>query len=151
MIQKDDILKAQQAWKSYMLSFGAMGNGNREAQVKRAKEFYRTLYNNDELSFKPTKAAKIAYRNDLEGFTSYFIGGNPDYPEDKGFVGAGFRDIRFENKAIIIKNDYAIAGGWYHFDLPDGGVWTVEYTFVYEQDGDDLKIVAHHSSQPYSG
>ena len=149
MISKEEILQAQQAWKDYVLSFSAIKDDRAQLE-ERAREFYQTLYKNDELSFKPTKAAKIPFRNDEAGFISYFINGNPDYSEDTGFVLNGFRDIVFDNTAIIIKSDYAIASGIYTFHLNDGGTWPVEYTFVYERDGDGIKAVAHHSSAPFS-
>lgn len=149
MIQEEAVLKAQQSWRDYVLSFGSL-KGDREALEKQAREFYQTLYKNDELSFKPTRAAKIPFRNDEAGFKSYFIAGNSAYPEDSGFVLNGFRDIRFKNSAVIIKDHFAVASGVYTFHLNDGGTWPVEYTFVYEEDEDGLKIVAHHSSAPFS-
>lgn len=149
MIQKQEILDAQQAWKGYVLSFAAIKDDRARLEA-RAREFYHDLYQNDHLSFKPTKAAVIPFRNDEAGFLSYFINGNADYPEDSGFVLGGFRDIVFANLTVIIKEHFAIASGIYTFMLNNGDAWPVEYTFVYEEGDKGLKIVAHHSSAPFS-
>ncbi len=149
MIQTEEVLAAQNAWKEFIMALSPLKD-DRAALEAKAKEFFRTLYNNDELSFKPTRAAKIPFRNSEAGFVSYFIGGNPDYPEDTGFALVGFRDIRFDNTAIILKDDIAIAGGVYYFQPNDGDMAVMEYTIMYEKSGDGLRIAAHHSSKPYS-
>ena len=149
MITKEEVLSAQKAWKDYAMSFSAIKD-DREQLKKKVREFYQTIYKNDEFSFKPTKAAKIPFRNNEAGFASYFIKGNPDYPEDTGFALNGFHDIVFNNEAIILKEHFAIASGIYTFHLTGGGTMPVEYTFVYEKDADGLKIIAHHSSAPFS-
>lgn len=149
MIEKEEIVAAQNAWKEFVMSLSSLKE-DRAALEAKAKAFYKTLYKNDELSFKPTRAAKIPFRNDEAGFVSYFIAGNSDYPEDTGFALGGFRDIRFDNTAIIVRGNIAIAGGVYYFQPNDGNTATMEYTIVYEKGNGGLKIIAHHSSKPYS-
>jgi hypothetical protein len=66
------------------------------------------------------------------------VGGNPSYPNDKGFV-------------IQLHGELAITMG--NVDLTDssGKVTTVDKTwaFVREPDG-EVRIVLHHSSLPFT-
>ena len=82
---------------------------------------------------------------------SYFVGGNGEYPEDKGFAIHPWTKVRFENAATFLHGDYAVAIGNYFFTQTDGTEVKVEYTFGYiKHENGNLKINLHHSSLPFS-
>ena len=98
------------------------------------------------------------FRLDFEGALSYFVGGNPNYPEDSGFALKPYISVFWENKGIRITQDLALTMGHYYFyDTPTTYV-KVEYSFAYLIDetacipttGDNLKIVLQHSSLPFA-
>merc|ERR1711972_1023691 len=107
--------------------------------------------------FKPTKAAEYQFRPTANEAMSYFVGGkvvDNGYDEDGGFAingGKGWSDCVYDNHAIDIKGDIAIAMGNYYFtDASDGSKSKVEYTFGYTKcDDGKVRIFLHHSSVPY--
>ena len=57
----------------------------------------------------------------------------------------------FENAAIILEENRALAMGNYFFTDKPGTVTKVEYTFGYKKDAEgNLKIDLHHSSIPFA-
>ena len=70
--------------------------------------------------------------------------------EDKGFAINPWTKVRFENNAIILEENRAIAMGNYFFTDLDGNEAKVEYTFGYKLIEGQLKIDLHHSSFPYN-
>ncbi len=99
--------------------------------------------------FKPTKAANEQFRNSKGSAFSYFIAGdNRECQEDNGFALSNWTEILFDNSNIIINEDIAIAMGNYTFKNEASKI-KVEYSFVYKNYGDEIKIILHHSSLPY--
>jgi hypothetical protein len=97
--------------------------------------------------FKPTLAAKV--RTTPEGALSYFIGGDPDFPEDTGFLFNNWQKLRWERKALQLPpgpNGRILDMGHYWFTAPDGSETKVDYTFGYVPTPEGLKIDLHHSS-----
>ncbi len=84
--------------------------------------------------FKPTKAAQRQFRSTVDVAMSYFIGGNSEYPDDKGFALQPWTSVRFENAKPILKDDYALVMGNNVTDT-ESGETKVEYTFGYIKDG----------------
>ena len=68
--------------------------------------------------------------------------------EDNGFALSNWTEILFDNSNIIINEDIAIAMGNYTFKNEASKI-KVEYSFVYKNYGDEIKIILHHSSLPY--
>ncbi len=144
-ITKKEILAAQRAWGDGIVAIGKAKDPN-----KTALEHINKLYAYDlgPVLFKPTKAAQVQFRDTKEEALSYFVGGGE--PEDKGFALAPFTKVRFENHAITIDCDSALAQGNYYFTKADGQEIKVEYSFGYVEDKEgQLKINLHHSSLPY--
>merc|ERR1712217_366802 len=101
--------------------------------------------------YKPTMAGgKQTFRTTREGCLSYFVGGNPKYPNDHGFGLKGWRKVEIVNSAIYRSGDTAVAMGNFHFTDKAGKVTTVDKTFGYIKRWGKLRIVLHHSSLPYS-
>lgn len=151
MITKEDVIAAQKAWGDGIVRIGRTlteGGDYRAAAEKHIDDFYG--YGMGEVLFKPTKAAEEQFRLSKQGALSYFVGGDNDFPEDKGFAINPWTAVRFENAATSIDGNTALAMGNYYFTTPDGDEVKVEYSFGYRKDdAGRLRIVLHHSSVPY--
>ena len=80
-IELTEVQAAQRAWAA--------------AVIASDVDALLSLYDFDVLLFKPTYASSI--RTDRAGALSYFVGGNPSYPADHGFLHGGFTKITFES------------------------------------------------------
>lgn len=146
-ITKEQILASQKAWGDGIVAIGA-ATDYQAAALKHIDSLY--AYDLGTVLFKPTKARTDQFRGTKDEALSYFVGGS--IPEDKGFALAPFKKVRFENDAMTMDCDSAIAMGNYYFTGPDNKEIKVEYTFGYVQDkGGNVKINLQHSSLPYNG
>ena len=149
-ITATEMAQAQQAWGDGIVAIGKAftDKGN---FVAAAQKHLDELYNFQagEVLFKPTKAAKKQFRNDIESALSYFVGGNDKFKEDHGFALQPWTAVRFENVGKYLHDDYAVAMGNYFFTQTDGTEVKVEYTFGYNTVDGRLKINLHHSSLPF--
>ncbi|HBH28337.1 MAG: hypothetical protein N839_0014220 [Desulfofustis sp. PB-SRB1] len=153
MFTEQEVIKAQQAWGNGIVRIGSL-KADVSAAVKAAEEHLDTLYAFElgDVLFKPTKCAQVQFRLGKIAALSYFVGGNSDYPEDTGFAINPWTAVRFENAAIILEENRAIAMGNYWFTDLEGNETKVEYTFGYKKDSaGKVKIDLHHSSIPFSG
>jgi hypothetical protein len=151
MITKEMVQEAQEVWGEGVVAIGkAKTEGEDFTAV--AEQHVEDLYAYDEgtVLFKPTKAADDQFRLTKESAVSYFVGGNEEYPEDKGFALQPWTDVKFENAGIILEDDNALAMGNYFFTTPEGEEVKVEYTFGYMLKDGDLLINLHHSSLPFA-
>src|SRR5436305_11123317 len=100
-ITEDDVNADQRAWIDALMTVGQVHSegGNYRAVASRLlDELYD--YNDGTVFFKPTLAfGANAFRSTKEGALSYFIGGNPDFPEDKGFALMHWVKVRYDNNA----------------------------------------------------
>ncbi|MGF1483563.1 MAG: hypothetical protein ACFBZ8_04280 [Opitutales bacterium] len=148
-ITLEDVHKAQKGWGDAVVAIGAAGDKAPEL----AEEIARAAYAFDlgPIQFKPTLAAETPFRPDLEGTLSYFVSGNAEYAEDKGFALKPWTKVRFDNHVIRMQGNIAIAMGHYFFTDTGGTETKVEYTkgYVKVPDGRVL-IFLQDSSLPYS-
>ena len=147
-ITKEDVMAAQKAWGDAVVAIGKAGE---EAPVI-AEEAARAAYAFDlgPIQFKPTLVSEKPFRPDLEGTLSYFVSGNSDYKEDKGFALKPWSNVRFDNHTVKMQNNIAIAMGHYYFTGPDGKETKVEYTKGYVKTPDNrVLIFLQDSSLPY--
>ncbi len=152
MISIKEIENTQKVWGQGVVQIGALQSDRSEIETY-TKDFVNRLYDFDhkEVLFKPTKAAIHQFRITKEGAISYFIGGNSKYSEDKGFALQPWTQVRFENAALILEENRALAMGNYFFTDTNGQDTKVEYTFGYRKDSNGkLKIDVHHSSLPFN-
>jgi hypothetical protein len=132
-VSVDAVRQAQAAW-------GA-------AVVAQDVDALAALYDFDVLLFKPTMAAQI--RVDEAGARSYFVGGDPRYPGDDGFLKHGFVAVEFASARGIMLEGGAHSAqdmGHYFFHEADGGVIKADYSFSYHQRDGRVRITLHHSS-----
>ena len=154
-IAEAEVIAAQKAWGEGIVSIGKVfqDDGNyMAAAAEHIERFY--AYDLTSVLFKPTLASEKQFRNSFDAALSYFVGGNPTYPEDKGFALKPWKSVRWENAGIINNNcKMAVAMGNYYFSPADGTAESkVEYTFAYVKDrNESLKIAVHQSSLPFPG
>ena len=152
MITKSQIHEAQKKWSSGIVKIGTLKDNESEC-LEFTKSFLNTLYDfeNNDVLFKPTKAAEEQFRPNFQMALSYFLGGSNSFcSEDEGFAMKPWVDVKFANSGFIIENERAIAMGNYFFTDTSGLVVKVEYTFGYKLIKGNLVIDLHHSSLPFS-
>ena len=148
-MREEDIINIQKEWASGIVKMGELSN-DRDSLESFTSDFLDKIYDfNNQVLFKPTKAANEQFRNSKGSAFSYFIAGdNRECQEDNGFALSNWTEILFDNSNIIINEDIAIAMGNYTFKNEAIKI-KVEYSFVYKNYGDEIKIILHHSSLPY--
>ena len=152
MITKSQIHETQKKWGDGIVKIGALKDNESEC-LEFTSSFLNSLYDfeNNDVLFKPTKAAEQQFRPNFEMALSYFLGGSKSYcSEDEGFAMKPWLDVKFVNAGFIIENERAIAMGNYFFTDSSGAVAKVEYTFGYKLRNGSLFIDLHHSSLPFS-
>ena len=152
MITKSQIHETQKKWGDGIVKIGALKDNESEC-LEFTSSFLNSLYDfeNNDILFKPTKAADEQFRPNFEMALSYFLGGSKSYcTEDEGFAMKPWLDVKFVNSGFIIENERAIAMGNYFFTDSSGAVAKVEYTFGYKLRNGSLFIDLHHSSLPFS-
>ena len=152
MITKSQIHETQKKWGDGIVKIGALKDNESEC-LEFTSSFLNSLYDfeNNDILFKPTKAADEQFRPNFQMALSYFLGGSNSYcTEDEGFAMKPWLDVKFENSGFIIENERAIAMGNYFFTDSSGAVVKVEYTFGYKLRNGHLLIDLHHSSLPFS-
>ena len=148
-MRKEEIINIQKEWASGIIKMGRLSN-DRESLKSFTNDFLDKIYDFDNhVLFKPTKAVIEQFRNTKKSAFSYFIAGDDRMcEEDNGFALSKWTEILFDNSNIIINEDIAIAMGNYTFKNESSNI-KVEYSFVYKNYGEEIKIILHHSSLPY--
>jgi hypothetical protein len=148
-MREEDIINIQKEWASGIVKMGELSN-DRDSLESFTSDFLDKIYDFDnQVLFKPTKAANEQFRNSKGSAYSYFIAGDDrECQEDNGFALSNWTEILFDNSNIIINEDIAIAMGNYTFKNEASKI-KVEYSFVYKNYGNEIKIILHHSSLPY--
>lgn len=156
-ITEAEVNAAQQAWGDALIEIGRIHEAGGDAKAY-AEHVLSDAYDYDrgKVFFKPTLAyGKNTFRNNKEGALAYFVGGNPDYPEDKGFALKPWVKFRYDNagegnNGIQIYGDIAITMGNVWLTDKDGKEIMVDKTFVFKKSHDGrLRLVVHKSALPY--
>ena len=153
-ITRAEVEAAQQAWGNALVAISTEYERNGQAAAKRlAEQVIDSAYGYDmgPVLFKPTlAAAPQTFRTERDGALAYFVGGNANYANDKGFALMGWRDVDFTNAGILTNGNTATSLGNVTFTDSKGNKTTVDKTFGYVRGADGkLRIVLHHSSLPY--
>ena len=149
-ISEQDIIKAQELWAENIINIGKiyLEKGDYKDYARKfVKNFY--AYDIGKVLFKPTLASKNQFRNSFDDALSYFVKGS--IQEDEGFALKCWDNIRYEDRNILILDDYAFAMGNYFFKSSNfDNEIKVEYTFGYiKKNEQHLVINLHHSSLPF--
>ena len=158
IITYDEVNAAQQAWCDALVKIGKLkeDGGDYKAFAEQVlSDAYN--YDNGKVFFKPTLAfGNQTFRNDKKGALSYFIGGDPAYPNDKGFaltpwVKARYDNVGEKNEGIQIYGTVAITMGNVWVTGKDGKDVMVDKTWVFKKGKDGkLKIIVHKSALPFT-
>ncbi len=157
-ITKAEVTAAQQGWCDALVLIGktsAEGGDAKAVALKVLSEAYD--YDNGTVFFKPTLAyGKNTFRPTKAGALAYFVGGDPNFPEDKGFALKPWVKARYDNlgdgdEGIQIHGDIAITMGNVWVTAKDGTEVMVDKTFVFKKGADGkLRLIVHASSLPYA-
>lgn len=137
MMTKAEVIAAQRAWAKYVT----------EQDVENLLSLYDFGSPDAPVLFKPTLADVI--RLDEEGARSYFVGGNPDYPDDNGFLKNNWQSVEFQSAAGPILKAGGLGYkdmGHYTFRDAHGNATRADYTFAYHKLDGRVLISLHHSS-----
>lgn len=150
-----EVEAAQTAWGNALVAISTEADTKGQAAAKSLAEQVLDSaygYNMGPVLFKPTlTVAPQTFRTTREGALAYFVGGNPNYPDDGGFALKHWRSFKVENAGIVITGNSAISMGNVILWDSKGNMTKVDKTWGYVR-GDDgkLRIVLHHSSLPYT-
>lgn len=156
-ITEDEVNAAQQAWCDALVKIGKIHEDGGDAKAFAAQVLTDAYdYDNGNVFFKPTLAfGANTFRNTKEGALSYFVGGNPKFPDDKGFALTPWVKARFDNAGegnhgIQIYGDIAITMGNVWVTGKNGKEVMVDKTWVFKKGTDGkLKIIVHKSALPF--
>jgi hypothetical protein len=158
IITYDEVNAAQQAWCDALVKIGKLKEDGGDYKTF-AEEVLSTAYNydNGKVFFKPTLAyGDQTFRNTKKGALAYFIGGDPEYPNDKGFaltpwVKARYDNTGEKNEGIQIYGSVAITMGNVWVTDKTGKEVMVDKTWVFKKGKDGkLKIIVHKSALPFA-
>jgi hypothetical protein len=158
VITYDEVNAAQQAWCDALVKIGKLKEEGGDYKAY-AEQVLSTAYNYDsgKVFFKPTLAfGSQTFRNDKKGALAYFVGGDPSYPNDKGFaltpwVKARYDNAGEKNEGIQIYGSIAITMGNVWVTGKDGKEVMVDKTWVFKKGKDGkLRIIVHKSSLPFA-
>lgn len=157
IITYDEVNAAQQAWCDALVKIGQLKEegGDYKAYAEQVlSEAYN--YDHGKVFFKPTLAyGPQTFRNDKKGALAYFVGGDPDYPNDKGFalkpwVKARYDNAGEKNEGIQIYGSVAITMGNVWVTDKEGNEVMVDKTWVFKKGKDGkLRIIVHKSALPF--
>ncbi|QBN18779.1 hypothetical protein [Flavobacterium nackdongense] len=158
IITYDEVNAAQQAWCDALVKIGKLkeeGGDYKGYATAVLSEAYN--YDYGKVFFKPTLAfGDQTFRNDKAGALAYFVGGDPNYPDDKGFalkpwVKARYDNAGEKNEGIQIYGSVAITMGNVWVTDKDGNEVMVDKTWVFKKGKDGkLRIIVHKSALPFS-
>jgi hypothetical protein len=155
-ITEAEVLAAQKAWGDALVAISTTYEQKGQAAAKAlAGQVIDQAYGYQlgTVLFKPTLTiAPQTFRTTRAGALAYFVGGDPAFPQDKGFALKGWRQVEIQNAGIFIDGDVATTMGNVMITDKTGKVVTVDKTWKFLKDSNGkLRIVVHHSSLPYTG
>ena len=154
-ITEAEVQAAQEAWGKALIQisqdFDSKGIKKATATANAALDAAYG-YNLGPVLFKPTLAfGDQTFRTTREGALAYFVGGNKNYPDDKGFALKGWAKYEYKNAAVYLNGDIALTTGNVMLTDKTGKVTVVDKTWGFKKDQDGkLRIILHHSSLPFA-
>ncbi len=150
-----EVQKAQKAWGAALIQIstdykqGGLAKANATAVTVLDSAYG---YNLGPVLFKPTlTVAPQTFRPTKAGALAYFVGSDPNFPDDTGFALKDWTKYEFENSAIHITSDLALTMGKVRLTNSEGKVTEVDKTWGFKKDSTGtVRIVLHHSSLPFT-
>lgn len=154
-VSEGEVLAAQENWCKALVDISAAHAASGQPAAKSlAEEVIDAAYGYrfGAVLFKPTLTENPqTFRTTRDGALSYFVGGDPAFPNDRGFALNGWTKCDVDNAAVFIAGDSASTMGKVHLTGPDGKVTSVDKTWTFvKDDAGKLRIVVHHSSLEYT-
>jgi hypothetical protein len=156
-ITEREVNEAQQAWCDGLVEISrAYSEGGNYRAL--AEGFIDDLYDfqNGRVFFRPTLAnAPRNFRTTRAGALAYFIGEDPNFPDDEGFIKKGWISAEYDNaiegsNAIQIHGNIAMTMGnvYLRQEVTIGGNETVvDKVFAYRKDNQGkLRLIVHKSA-----
>lgn len=155
----EEVNAAQQAWCDALVEIG---------RKYEAGEDYRAFadqvltdaydYDNGQVFFKPTLTwGDQTFRKTKAGAMAYFVGGDENYPNDKGFALKPWAAVSYDNGVrgatgdVQIHGNIGITMGNVYLTDKDGNEIFVDKTFVFRKTADGkVRLIVHKSSLPYN-
>ena len=154
-ITEAQVLQAQQGWCAGLLkiseAYRSGGFANAKAVANQVLDS-AYAYQYGPVAFKPTLTTNPqTFRPTKAGALAYFVGGDPNFPNDKGFAIKPWSTCKVRNQIIQLHGMFATTMGNVDLTDPSGKATTVDktWTFIFEPDG-SIRIVLHHSSLPFT-
>ena len=155
-VKLTDVLSAQTGWCEALIKISADYKSGGFSKAKAtAENVIDQAYNYQfgPVAFKPTlTSAPQTFRPAFDGALSYFVGGNSEYPNDKGFAlvsptGAPWSSFKVENKVVQLDGDSAISMGNVYLTDAAGTTTVVDKTWGWNKSSDGtMRLNLHHSS-----
>lgn len=157
-ITKLEVNAAQQAWCDALVAIGKTHQDGGDAKALASTVLTEAYdYDKGSVFFKPTLAyGEKTFRPTKAGALAYFVGGDSNFPDDKGFALKPWVKARYDNlgdgdEGIQIHGDIAITMGNVWVTAADGTEVMVDKTFVFKKSDDGkLRLIVHKSSLLYS-
>jgi len=152
MFTKEMAYTALQTWCDNVVNVGKIYAEGGDAQAYSQQVLSDNYdYDNGHVLFKPTQTfGQQTFRPTKEGALSYFVGGNSDFPNDKGFKLKPWVKVWYSKEDLILHNDLAIVQCNVHFIGSDDSHIFVNKSFVFKEcDDGRVRIILHQSSLPY--
>ena len=153
-ISESAISTARRSWGDSLIALSKKYDENGiDAARSLAEKILEASYGYDlgPVLFKPTlSGGEQTFRITKKGALSYFVGHDPDFPDDAGFGIKGWCKVESKTAASFIEGDVGMWMGNFFFTNRDNEITTVDKTFGYKKGVDGtLRIILHHSSLPY--
>lgn len=155
-VLEQEVLDAQLAWCKALIDISTENEQNGQPAAKALAEKVIDAaygYQMGAVLFKPTLTVNPhTFRTTRAGALSYFVGGDPNFPEDTGFALKGWKKCDIENAAVFIAGNTASSMSKAHFTDKNGAVTSVDKTWNFlKDDAGAMRIIVHHSSLEYQG
>ncbi|MFN9623079.1 MAG: phosphoribosyl-AMP cyclohydrolase [Cyanobacteriota bacterium] len=154
-ITEAQVVQAQQGWCKGLLAiseaYASGGYAKAKATANQVLD-QAYAYQYGPVAFKPTLTVNPqTFRPTKAGALAYFVGGDPNFPNDKGFAIKPWKTCKVRNQVIQLHGMFATTMGNVDLTNDKGAVTSVDktWTFIREPDG-SIRIVLHHSSLPFS-
>lgn len=154
IVTEAEMTQARQYWGAGLVAISeAFASDSIDGARVEAARIVDSAYGYDlgPVLFKPTMASgQQTFRPTRDGALSYFVGHDPEFPNDAGFGINGWRVVESLTSACLIEKNIALWMGSVILTDGDGKETKVDKSWGYKRCPEGrLKIVLHHSSLPF--
>lgn len=152
MFTEEMVHTALQTWCDNVVATGKVHAEGGDARAFSSQVLADNYdYDNGKVLFKPTLAyGTQTFRPTKQGALAYFVGGDEEFPDDKGFKLKPWVKVWFSKLDYILHHDLAIAQCNVHLIDEDDSHIFVNKSFVFKEcDDGKVRIILHQSSLPF--